>query len=104
MDETRKAAVSERYQKLIQKEEKIAVLGLGYVGLPLAVAFAETYSVIGVDINKIKIEKYISGQDPTKEVGAKKVRESGIFFYFRSGKAERRFFYCGCCSYADLWR
>lgn len=80
MDENRKAAVSERYQKLIQKEEKIAVLGLGYVGLPLAVAFAETYSVIGVDINKIKIEKYISGQDPTKEVGAKKVRESGIFF------------------------
>lgn len=55
---------------------KIAVIGLGYVGLPLAITFAENgYDVIGFDINKDKIEKYIAGEDPTNEVGEERVKK-----------------------------
>lgn len=42
------------YKKIIKKDEKIAVVGLGYVGLPLAVAFANKVEVIGFDINEKK--------------------------------------------------
>jgi UDP-N-acetyl-D-galactosamine dehydrogenase len=48
---------------------KIAVIGLGYVGMPLAIAFAEKTEVIGFDINSAKIEMYEKGIDITKEVG-----------------------------------
>ena len=46
------------YEKIINKEEKISVVGLGYVGMPIAVAFAKHVDVIGFDINENKIEKY----------------------------------------------
>ena len=47
-------------KELLEKKEKIAVIGMGYVGLPLAVAFAEkNIDVIGFDINKEKIEKFL---------------------------------------------
>jgi UDP-N-acetyl-D-galactosamine dehydrogenase len=46
----------------------IAIIGLGYVGLPLAVAFAEKYTVIGFDINKKRIAELNNGQDHTLEV------------------------------------
>ncbi|WP_420384898.1 nucleotide sugar dehydrogenase [Roseivirga sp.] len=48
--------------------DKIAVIGLGYVGLPLAVAFAEKYSVVGFDINERRIQELNSGKDHTLEV------------------------------------
>ena len=48
---------------------EIAVVGLGYVGLPLAVAFSKKYNVIGFDINQSKIESYKNGIDLTNEVG-----------------------------------
>ena len=61
---------------MIQKKIKIAVIGLGYVGLPLAITFAENnYNVIGFDLNKNKIEKYLSGQDPTNEVGNERIQK-----------------------------
>ena len=44
------------YNKIINKEEKIALVGLGYVGMPIAVAFAKKVDVIGFDLNKEKIE------------------------------------------------
>jgi len=50
------------------EETKIAIIGLGYVGLPLAVAFAEKYSVVGLDINKQRIQELNSGVDSTLEV------------------------------------
>ena len=50
------------------KEHKIALLGLGYVGLPLAVAFAEHYDVLGFDTNAEKAHRITSGIDPTKEL------------------------------------
>jgi UDP-N-acetyl-D-galactosamine dehydrogenase len=50
------------------KEHKIALLGLGYVGLPLAVAFAEHYDVLGFDTNAEKAHRIASGIDPTNEL------------------------------------
>ena len=50
------------------KEHKIALLGLGYVGLPLAVAFAEHYDVLGFDTNAEKAQRIASGTDPTNEL------------------------------------
>ena len=46
------------YEKIINGEEKIALVGLGYVGMPIAVAFAKKAKVIGYDLNEKKIELY----------------------------------------------
>lgn len=58
------------YNELVKKEKKIAVIGLGYVGLPLALAFAKKFSVIGFDINESRIEMMKNGIDPSKELEA----------------------------------
>lgn len=58
------------YQGLLENKESLALVGLGYVGMPIAVAFAQKgMNVIGFDLNKRKIELYKNGIDPTKEVG-----------------------------------
>jgi len=51
------------------KNKKIAIIGLGYVGLPLSVAFAEKYAVVGLDINQERINQLIAGKDITLEIG-----------------------------------
>jgi len=56
------------YQKLINKEYKLAVIGLGYVGLPIALEFAKKISVIGFDINAGRIELMKKGIDPSNEL------------------------------------
>ena len=62
--------------QLKKKKEKISVIGMGYVGLPLAVAFAEkNINVIGFDINKAKIDEYIAGHDSTEEVGDERLQK-----------------------------
>ena len=58
------------YQNLIDKKEKLALVGLGYVGMPIAVAFAKKVDVIGFDLNAAKIDLYKQGIDPTNEVGS----------------------------------
>ena len=68
------------YEKLVNKEEKLALVGLGYVGMPIAVAFAKKINVIGFDFNEAKIEKYKQGIDPTNEVGNEAVKESAVEF------------------------
>ena len=68
------------FKKLINKEEKIAVVGLGYVGLPLAVELAKKYDVIGYDINSEKLEKYRAGIDVTNEVGNEALQQTSIAF------------------------
>ena len=69
------------YEKLIVKEEKLSLVGLGYVGMPIAVAYANKgIDVIGFDLNKAKIELYKSGVDPTKEVGDEAIRNTSVFF------------------------
>ncbi len=57
------------YTSLIDGKTKLALVGLGYVGMPIAVEFAKHISVIGFDINKRRIEEYKNGIDSTKEVG-----------------------------------
>lgn len=52
------------YEKIINRQEKISVVGLGYVGMPIAVAFSKKAEVIGFDLNKEKVELYKSGIDP----------------------------------------
>lgn len=68
------------YKKIIERKEKIAVIGLGYVGMPLAVAFAKKVDVIGFDLNKKKIQQYKSGIDPTNEVGDDEIKETTVDF------------------------
>ena len=69
------------YQKLVNKEEKLALVGLGYVGMPIAVAFAKKgLNVIGFDLNKAKIDLYKSGIDPTKEVGDDVIKNTTLEF------------------------
>lgn len=59
----------------MQNKIKISVVGLGYVGLPLAIAFAEKgFNVTGFDLNQSKIDKYLQGIDPTNEVGNDKIK------------------------------
>lgn len=68
------------YEKIKNKEEKIAIVGLGYVGMPIAVAFAKKVQVIGYDLNETKIELYKQGIDPTNEVGTEGVKNSTVYF------------------------
>ncbi|MBR2616244.1 MAG: nucleotide sugar dehydrogenase [Clostridia bacterium] len=69
------------YSKLVNQEEKLSLVGLGYVGMPIAVAFAKKgIDVIGFDLNKAKIELYRSGVDPTKEVGDEVIRSTTVRF------------------------
>ncbi len=57
------------YQKLISGTEKLALVGLGYVGMPIAVEFAKHIKVIGFDINEMRVKEYTNGIDSTNEVG-----------------------------------
>lgn len=67
------------YNQLKNRQSKIAVVGMGYVGLPLAFAFDKKgISVIGFDIDVAKIETYKKGIDPTKEIGDEAVQSSTI--------------------------
>jgi UDP-N-acetyl-D-glucosamine/UDP-N-acetyl-D-galactosamine dehydrogenase len=68
------------YEKLINKEEKISLIGLGYVGMPIAVAFAKKVDVIGFDVNKEKIKLYRNGIDHTKEVGNEVIKSTTVDF------------------------
>ena len=59
---------------------KVGIVGLGYVGIPLAVAFSKKYNTVGFDINNQKIEQYKKGIDITREVGDKAIKKSQIEF------------------------
>ena len=62
------------YERLQNREEKVSVIGLGYVGLPLAVALSEKVDTIGFDVSEDKVQTYLDGFDPTKEVGDAGIR------------------------------
>lgn len=68
------------YEKLAAGEEKLSLVGLGYVGMPIAVAFSKKIKVIGFDLNQEKIKMYQSGIDPTEEVGNAAIREATVEF------------------------
>ncbi len=67
-------------KRLTRKETKLAVVGLGYVGLPLAAAFAKEFHVIGFDRNEEKIQAYRQGHDITNELGDEALQGAGIDF------------------------
>jgi UDP-N-acetyl-D-glucosamine/UDP-N-acetyl-D-galactosamine dehydrogenase len=68
------------FELLLNRKEKLSVVGLGYVGMPLAVAFAKELNVIGYDLNENKIKLYESGIDPTNEVGNKEIENTTVEF------------------------
>lgn len=68
------------YEKLLSGEEKLSLVGLGYVGMPIAVAFARKIKVIGFDLNENKISLYKSGIDPTNEVGNEVIKNTKVEF------------------------
>ena len=68
------------YERLVKKEEKLSLVGLGYVGMPIAVAFAKKIDVVGFDLNAKKIELYKSGVDPTNEVGDEAIKATTVDF------------------------
>ena len=70
----------ELYNHLVSREEKLALVGLGYVGMPIAVAFSRKIDVIGFDLNKAKIDLYRSGIDPTNEVGNEAIAACTVDF------------------------
>lgn len=77
------------YEEIAGNRESISLVGLGYVGMPIAVAFAKKgINVIGFDLNKEKIELYKNGIDPTKEVGDDVIKKSTV--YFTSNESDLR--------------
>lgn len=68
------------YEKIVRREEKISLVGLGYVGMPIAVAFSKQADVIGFDINEKKIACYLRGVDPTHEVGDEGIAGCSVEF------------------------
>lgn len=68
------------YEKLVNREEKLSLVGLGYVGMPIAVAFSRKIDVIGFDLNRKKIELYQNGIDPTGEVGNEAIAGCNVRF------------------------
>lgn len=68
------------YEKLIKGEEKLSLVGLGYVGMPIAVAFSQKVKVIGFDLNKEKVDLYKAGVDPTCEVGDDVIKKCSVDF------------------------
>ena len=71
---------SDLYEKIIQRNEQISLIGLGYVGMPIAVAFSKKANVIGFDLNEKKIEQYKAGVDPTNEVGNEAIKNTTVHF------------------------
>ena len=74
------------YEKIVGGEEKLSLVGLGYVGMPIAVAFARKIKVVGFDLNEKKIQMYRDGIDPTKEVGDEVIRHTAVEFTADPGK------------------
>lgn len=68
------------YEDLLAGKERLSVIGLGYVGMPIAVAFAKVLAVIGYDNKAEKIKAYQEGRDPTQEIGDAAIQKSTMLF------------------------
>lgn len=80
------------YEELLERKTKLSLVGLGYVGMPIAVAFAKKIDVVGYDLNAKKIELYKSGIDPTNEVGNDAIKATTVEFTADASKLrEARF-------------
>lgn len=81
------------YKELVTKSTNLAIVGLGYVGMPLAVAFSQKVKVTGFDLNAAKIALYKNGKDPTKEVGDKAVADCTVDFTTDEKKLKKAGFF-----------
>lgn len=81
------------YQQLLNGETKLSLVGLGYVGMPIAVEFAKHVKVVGFDINEHKIAQYKAGADPTKEVGDEAVAMTSVEFTCNAAALEEARFH-----------
>ena len=70
------------HQQLLTKEKTLAVIGLGYVGLPIALAFAKKVRVIGFDINAERVDMMKNRIDPSKELEPTAFDGCDIFYNF----------------------
>lgn len=68
------------YQELIKKEKTLAVIGLGYVGLPIALEFARHFRVVGFDINTARVAMMRRGEDPSRELSPADFKGRDILF------------------------
>lgn len=68
------------------KNIKIAILGLGYVGLPLAIEFGKVFKTIGFDINESRIKELLAGKDSTLEVTSQELKESKMLSYTKDAR------------------
>lgn len=74
------------FDRIRTGQDFLAVVGLGYVGLPMAVAFADKVKTIGFDINQEKIDAYRRGIDPTHEVGTERIKKTTLEFTTDPGR------------------
>ena len=81
------------YQALLNKEKKISVIGLGYVGLPIALEFAKHFSVIGFDIDDERIKMMLQGVDPSKELSEESFKNVDIEFTSKADKLNEAHFH-----------
>lgn len=81
------------YERLMSGEAKLSLVGLGYVGMPIAVAFSKKVKVIGYDLNAEKIDLYKRGIDPTNEVGDDAVSSCDVEFTSDPGSLKEASFH-----------
>lgn len=81
------------YKDLMNKKERMSIIGLGYVGMPIGIAFAKTLDVIGFDINEDKINEYQNGVDATLEVGDQAIQETTLDFISDAKKLQEALFH-----------
>lgn len=81
------------YEDLLAGKERLSVIGLGYVGMPIAVAFAKVLAVIGYDNNAEKIKAYQEGRDPTQEIGDAAIQKSTMLFTSDAAELKKARFY-----------
>ena len=81
------------YQELLNKEKAIAVIGLGYVGLPLALEFAKKFRVIGYDISEERVDLMKKGIDPSQELDASAFENRDILFTAKPEDLAKAHFY-----------
>ena len=83
------------YQELLDKKKKLAVIGLGYVGLPIALEFAKKIPVIGFDINENRINMMKNAIDPSNELESSAFNGCDIeFTNSLDVLRQANFFYC----------
>jgi len=81
------------YEKLLNKKEKMSIIGLGYVGMPIGISFAKKIDVIGFDVNDKKIAQYKKGIDPTLEVGDEAIQQTTLEFTSDAEKLQEATFH-----------